>query len=563
MSQSSRWRGRLLDEAGVGRTAFWLVGIPSVIGVLTVLPEGISIPRGLALWALTSVVATGMLGVVFIASAALRSRVHVHARLLPVVVLFTMLIAGAARGIGVVLSFALLGAHESTTMIGRVVSSSVIFTIWLVLIGGFLAALADYRAARQSLLDEIVMRELQMRLFDESRAAGKRDNAAARLSETTAMVRELLESSDMGDAEEYARVSLLLHRAIDERIRPLVHEMWFEPSPEFDAPTSTRGFLRRAYLTPVPLAWAVPLYGVIELPGAFMALGVRAGLAPALAEWAVFALILGLERWVRPNPGPISRTVVMLALLVLPLLGAWCVVGGVPPVPIPHFALFAFMITAPILVFACCAGRAVLDVRGPSLRELQERLQREDWAEQLETLETRAAENSFASVIHNTVQARLLAAALQLETAAMTNDQVRAEHAVEDARSALDATVGTPQVVAARERLRSIAEAWEGIVKVEIAMGAGVEKSASIQLSLDAVEECVANAARHASASDVEVSLRILKGALEITVSDNGIAFESEVASGMGSDWMTRISGGRLTRTRTPAGWNQVRLLLG
>ena len=564
MSRRIRWRGAVLDEFGIGKTAFWLVSIPSVLGVLTVLPSGISILHGFVLWMLASIVSTSFLGLVLMASADLRSRVHLSAVARRVVVLATMLLAGAARGLGIILVFALADVDDRTTAAARVLGSSVIFAVWLVLIGGFLSALAGYRAARQELLDEIVMRELQMRLVDEGRVADRRDLAALRMSDTTAMVREILASTDVGSSDECSRISMLLHRAIDERIRPLVHEMWFEPPPEFDAPSSIRGFLRRAFLTPVPLVWALALYAFIETTGALLAIGGSLGVAVALVEWVACAAVIVGERLIRPRPGLVSRSIMMLALLVAPLLSAWLLLGGRIEVQIPFFSLLAFVLTAPILTFTCCAARAVLDDRGPSLEELQERLERDDWAEQLEMLERRNAENSVASVIHNTVQARLLAAALQLETAAITHDQERATSALEDARTALNAAHPGQASVAwsPEERLMSIAAAWKGIVNVEIAYGSGLGSSAGMRLALDAVEECVANAARHASATIVEVSLARMGDGLQVIVSDNGLASVGGSGSGLGSDWMQRISAGRVTRTRTESGWNQVTLVV-
>jgi signal transduction histidine kinase len=529
-----------------------------------VLPSGISILHGFVLWMLASIVSTSFLGLVLMASADLRSRVHLSAVARRVVVLATMLLAGAARGLGIILVFALADVDDRTTAAARVLGSSVIFAVWLVLIGGFLSALAGYRAARQELLDEIVMRELQMRLVDEGRVADRRDLAALRMSDTTAMVREILASTDVGSSDECSRISMLLHRAIDERIRPLVHEMWFEPPPEFDAPSSIRGFLRRAFLTPVPLVWALALYAFIETTGALLAIGGSLGVAVALVEWVACAAVIVGERLIRPCPGLVSRSIMMLALLVAPLLSAWLLLGGRIEVQIPFFSLLAFVLTAPILTFTCCAARAVLDDRGPSLEELQERLERDDWAEQLEMLERRNAENSVASVIHNTVQARLLAAALQLETAAITHDQERATSALEDARTALNAAHPGQASVAwsPEERLMSIAAAWKGIVNVEIAYGSGLGSSAAMRLALDAVEECVANAARHASATIVEVSLARMGDGLQVIVSDNGSASVGGSGSGLGSDWMQRISAGRVTRTRTESGWNQVTLVV-
>lgn len=292
-------------------------------------------------------------------------------------------------------------------------------------------------------------------------------------------------------------------------------------------------------------------------------LGWRLGIQAAIVEWVACAAVLFVERALMRTPGFITRTCTVLALLALPILAAWVVVGSRVETSISSFALIAFAVTAPILTLTCCAARAVLDDRGPSLFELQQRLERDDWAEQLEMLETRAAENSMASVIHNTVQARLLAAALQLETAALTGDQPRAQSALDDARSALD-SAHVP-VLAARstaERLASIAEAWQGIIDVRISLDEAVSTGPSTRLALDAIEECVANAVRHASATVVEVSLEGSMEGLVITVSDNGSRVVPEAGTGMGTDWMLRISSGRMSRIRSDDGWNQVRLIL-
>lgn len=564
MSKYFQWRGALLDDYGVSRTAFWLVCIPSVLGILTVLPDRISIIGGVGLWASASIVSTGFLGIVLAVSALIRSRIRVSRAAAPFAVLLTMLLAGAARGAGVALTFGVADVDDRTTVMGRVIGSSLIFTIWLLLIGGFLSALAGYRAARKALLDEIVMRELQMRLFDEPRTLGLREDAVARLTETNAIVREILASADEGSAEEYARISLLLNRAIDERIRPLVHEMWFEPPPELTAPPSVSQFLRKAYLTQVPRLWALSLYAFIQFSSSIVTVGFRLGVEGALIECCAVAVILLGERTIRPVPSMLSRSITVALLLIAPLGFAWIALADQTRGMIPFFGLLALAVTAPILTLTCCAAKAVLDDRGPSLQELQARLDRDDWAEQLATLERRAAENSVASVIHNTVQARLLAAALQLETAAMTNDDARAAMALEDARSALDSAT-TNQPTAPRnveDRLASIARAWQGIIEVEIIDSDVVFMSASAKLALDAIEECVANAARHASATQIEVSLRKGERSLEVIVRDNGHPFEPHAGAGMGTDWMQRVTRGRLERSRTPEGWNQVRLFL-
>jgi signal transduction histidine kinase len=110
--------------------------------------------------------------------------------------------------------------------------------------------------------------------------------------------------------------------------------------------------------------------------------------------------------------------------------------------------------------------------------------------------------------------------------------------------------------------LQSIADAWQGIIEVRVELEDGLLSGPSTRLALDVIEECVANAARHSSASEVDVSIRSTAAGLEVHVRDNGTPFTTSSAPGMGSDWMLRISAGRMTTSRSTTGWNQVSLVL-
>lgn len=553
----SRWPSGLLDEHAVGMASFLLVVPISAIGVLAILPaepvEGANLLMG---WLVASAISTAALGLVLAIGHLFVRGVRPGCVGQRLVVALIVLAAGAARGAVLNLALAASPIGDGSSLLERTVSSMFFYAFWLALVGALVSSSARYRASRRALLDELLTRELQSRLLDSDRSRLRRDDAVARVAETTDAVRRLLDSTDIGSPGDVAELSRVLREAIDDRVRPMVHGMWHRPDAEVHDARSRRAFLDRAWLARIPLNWAVPAYAVLAAVGATLAMGWQLGVLAAGAEALTVLTLAVLERLWRSPATIASRALLMVGIAVLPPVVALALVSPRLSEDVSMLVLVVLGLTAPAVVLATCATRTELDDRGRTLHELQARLEREEWREQLEALEHREADRSLASTVHNTVQARLIAASIQLESAALADDDVRARAAIRDARAALDTAVWNQEIPTAglTERLVSIREAWRGILTVDIECDEAIEHAASARIIADVIEECVANASRHAGAKRVSVGIRRVGQDVEIVVRDDGGPSDAESTEGVGTAWMRVVSGGTLRRVSEPGG---------
>jgi signal transduction histidine kinase len=108
------------------------------------------------------------------------------------------------------------------------------------------------------------------------------------------------------------------------------------------------------------------------------------------------------------------------------------------------------------------------------------------------------------------------------------------------------------------DRLGELVTAWTGIVRIDVLCPGDLLMSAPAKFAIDAAEECVANAVRHAQASHIDVRLDVDGTDLVLCVEDNGAAPSVDSAPGLGTTWMERVSRGQFSRTRTETGTNLV-----
>ena len=554
-----RWPSGLLDPQTLGWRAFLIVIPVSFVGVLTILPASASVGPAVAAWLVASVLCTAAMGLVM-ALGFVVCRGVASVLVQCVLVYLFAFAAGAVRGLVVGAVFGSFDVADQVALMTRVLTSAFIYSMWLTLIGALVVASLAHRRRREQLLDELIMRELQERLLDTDRVLTGRHAAARQFTQSTDEVRGILDGAHASDDVDFEEVSRSIKRVVDERVRPLVHQMWESPSPPLADKGSWHAFARRAYLIRVPLAWAVCIYGVIATGAALASLSGmgeatfnwQTALIAAAIETGAVAAVIVIERIVRPTATMLSRSVSIAALLVLPLLTAGLATSRAVHGSIPVMALISLVVTGPVVVLAACATRVALDDRAQDLADLQSRIDRDEWGEQLLVLERRAAQIDMASSVHNSVQARLVAAAMQLQTAALDGDHERAATALRDARAALDMSLVNDErpAMSIAERLDSIVVAWRGITTVRMRCSPDVFDLPEAHIAVDAVEECVANASRHAGADEVAVDLARDGEDLVVAVTDNGTPLNDNAVHGLGTAWMSGISMGRLTRER-------------
>jgi len=550
----------------IGRKAFLLtvpIGIPAALSVTR---DPFTSLDTLLAWLTIGAIAQLALGAVLaVGSAALRRSDFSLART-RVAAVAVAVGAGAARGVVLALLPALWGLSTSTPIPVRIVSSAIIFGLWLVIIGAALGANDRYHSELTSLVDELATHELQLRLVDDRDSSGHLSRAAARIADASEPISSALGAG--AASLDYARTAVLVQDAIEERIRPLSHELWFDRAPVIAAPRSPLAFVRRVVSAPVPWRRAVPLMTALLVWNSLVGVGWPLGLLAGLAGGALVAVIvitctlLGQRHRLRVN------IVMYVLLLLIPAPVELAIVEGGSGERLPTSIHILLAVGIPLAFLLGAIASTVIDDREATLGELRARIADDAWDEHLGALHRRRVESDVGSFLHNTVQSRLLAASLQLQNAAARDDRESAEVALEQAREALSMAESLGSVVndpSPRERLEYLAVAWQGLADVTIDLPDSLEPEGAWQLVVQAVDECVTNAVRHGHARRVDVVCRQGDDAIHVTVDDDGDGEDATgtESAGLGRRWFDQVSGGRWSLTPAgPGGGSRVLLTI-
>jgi signal transduction histidine kinase len=489
-------------------------------------------------WMIIGLVAQFPMGLVM----AIGNRLAGHLRSPRSVTIVVVLLAGAARG----LTIALLG--QSQDAVTRTISSAVTMAIWLLVIGAALASRDRYRREVDGLLSMLVARELHGRLLDESAVSAARAASSERLAETSEELRAIVGE----ESQDHARTAALLQEAIETRLRPLSHDLWFRPRPVAPQAHGRRDLLGRVLTAEVP---AVPMtaagvvllaWGSLVLHGAWQ--GALVGITVALTYGAALAVAHALRT--RPRA---AATVRYLGVLVVPALAGEAAITalglGQPLSPIP------VALGLPLITVGVAAAMTMSVDRARTISDLRARLAEPDWDRHLGELMRGEVDAATATWLHNSVQPVLTAAALQLQLAAELDDPTRAHAALHRARRAIDeASSQDSSPSDGRLRLTSAAEAWSGIADVDLRLPGEDVSTSEWSLLADVVHESIANAVRHGGASLITVTIGVDPQSLTVTVADNGRREVAAREHGLGSTWLASVARSTEAETRPEGG---------
>jgi signal transduction histidine kinase len=295
----------------------------------------------------------------------------------------------------------------------------------------------------------------------------------------------------------------------------------------------------------VPLTTSIPFLAVLSLSALLISLAVNA-LARRMPQWAV-AVTIG--------------SVPVLALSGIPVYLV-LTLGSTDATVAARLALTGALWVAvayPLLNVARGLGIAGRDV----VRGLQHWVTEADVRRAALAREFDLLRREVAMHLHGTVRGLLTTSVMRLEFAINVNDPDEARNALAEARALLDSAQTSPQgpaVGSMREQLADLAAAWEGLVDVRVDIaGVGEPRPAEERTILRVVTEGVHDAARHGSATHVEVLIREGAAGWEVSVVDDGIRDlpaqgSDPVALGLGSQHLDAVAPGSWQRVRTPEG---------
>lgn len=521
----ARWPGLIGSRFSIDARAWLLVTPVGIIAAPLAAAPGSHVMSDLGHWLVIGALAQFPMGIVMLAGGVLAARLPWPRA---AVVLVTLL-AGAVRG----LVLAVVGETPNVGM--RVVASAITMSIWLLVLGAARESHHRYRLEVDALLRSLVARELHGRLLDVDATDSARESSSRRIAETSSEIRAIVSN----EAGEYGRTAMLLQAAIETRLRPLSHDLWFSPSPIPPQAHGHRALARRILTAKLPVAHLFLAALVLLSWGSYVLHGVWAGALVGVVISAAYGAILAVTSWHR----------------LTPILGAWMRYLGVAVVPallgelaIEQLGLgepwspVAVALGLPAITAAVAAAATLRSDRAQIIDELRYRLAQPDWDRHLGELVRREVDASAATMLHNTVQPALTAAALQLQLAAALDEPERARSALGRAARALDAAQsrsdGPPS---GRERLEQVAEAWQGIADVDIRLPTQELNPREWSLLADVANETIANAVRHGKATTVTFDVQVGADSIALTVTDDSVSAREDVAAGLGRTWLNTV----------------------
>ena len=484
--------------------------------------------------------------------------------------LVSVIVGAAVRGIALGILLFLFGISESPEFVFRIVASVGHMGVVTVILWFLVSEVQGLQARRRQLMaDRDQLIDLQIAAQRDLEQLGDRAAEEIRLS----ILQSLggLQVSDSSELRERLRLT------IDEVVRPLSHQLgaqssaWAptQPSTEkvrIDWPLAIREGLNPARIHPVVLSllllWlGFPIHIFQFAPSIVLAYTFITLLAMP-AFW--IARKVAIRASIRRGTGFTSMSFIV-AVVVGALLMGLATLTYMWGEPQP----FVFVIVAPVLALLISSLIAVAEAARDQNLELEADLTATTadlrWALARAREQYRQRERGLAHALHGRIQASLAAAFLRLEHAVAqgANDDaflVSLQAEILEVLAELDFRDSAPDPI---DKVIALTQSnWSGAVHIDFTVEPHVKQALAIDSLCarsvnDLIPELIFNSVRHGSATAIKVELEMADTrTLCLTVTDDGLNYKIETPYGLGSallddssiSW-TRSRCGELTTT--------------
>lgn len=479
----------------------------------------------------------------------------------PGFVLATFLVAGAFRGVTILIAELITGQHQAGEEFYRLLGGPV-FTFVTLTVGAVLAS--NYQRHRESLS---ALADERYRL--QIRTAGIRAKVQIQRDELQSKVRNLLDpaiakiQANLSGQSSIAVINSL-QSTVDEVVRPLSLEV-ADTTDELEA-VSGKAVLKEKAAVPkrimlgeflVPF-WAALISSVISTPVAFIFEEPLGALSIIASIFASLFLCLGLiQKLTMSVPiKPELACVIVPVIYTISLSPIYLIADSL------DWAVSVEQIHSLLLFGAVVGGTAF----AAQFAQLQRKTTTEKLAavnQELEILNASLRQELWlnrrrtASVLHGPVQAALFASAMKLSQTAEPTPElvVEVERDIQDALEKLN----NPNNLEGEEIstvLEQIVEIWSDAAQITISFSEELErallrKPLASEALIEISREFINNAIKHGKAETV--SLRVFKVdpyRLAVEVTDDGQGAPPGAKPGFGSKLLTELS----------LSWNQSRV---
>ncbi len=521
------------------RYYFWLIPLDVAVVLFLIAPKPLSFGDGVS-WTILALISHALMAVPF---AIFRRSDWVIGKLRYEV--GAMVVVGIVRGFAILDVGLLMDLPQIEPYLLRPLNSAVVVPTWFVmihfLVGSRREFAEDYRALYLKLIRGNIAR------FDSKKAKLGVKEIEQRVESVLEPLRvkiEALHGSKISPAR-LAEESLIIQSYVEEKIRPLSHELWQRR--EIEAPRL--GFFRLTILT--LFRTRLPI-GLTIFPSTVYSLVGLASLMPFVdAFWnqltSTVSLIIVYFLYNRLYPKTKEKNLLnssaLLLSLFLPLITSKHIDSRFGLVPIPGLGEIVGLLWFFFLLLAFGCALAVSNYHEEIMAVLRNQLK--DVVIDANPIESDEVSARFAKYLHGEVQSELLSASMLLSQAAKEKNSRIGRRGIEKTAEILRRDLSkyavgrelTPEV-----RMQKIIDAWAGIAQVEIELvGTGVIAEDSLTSLSEVIEELVSNSVRHGGANKISVNVSRAKESLAVTYTDNG-GVRGKGKPGLGSSLLKSLT---------------------
>lgn len=454
------------------------------------------------------------------------------------VVFFTgyVMMVGALRGVALVVTAGLLGINDPVDLATRLINSILNTSFWVLILAGLLALVRENIERYEQHFAEKTL-EAAGQIEASKNLVTQQIDSMPQLLVLKENLKRVLSNLDISRFSErdLLLAATVIKSEVENSLRPFSHKIWFS-----EALTRPRlrgsGLLSEAISRPqfAPLTSALVLsvwFGIGALSVLSPIAAVTGALATGLSAFAIAAIAKVIAKAAPAN--------LLLGLGLLGISSALIYLGTVLSV----IAAESEQLTINVFVSGAlfpAANFLVLVITSLSLQIRATYQVIDGLLDSAASLANSRLRSEFASYLHNSLQAELSSLALQLEKAAAgsgDSDQAVRDRLAELSRRSIGEDFAS-RALRPRDRLTKVAAAWEGIIEIRLLENplSGIQESV-LPVVLELIEESIANAVRHASASWIEFKFEPeAKGCLA-TITSPGQSQGKGVES-LGSSWL-------------------------
>jgi signal transduction histidine kinase len=463
---------------------------------------------------------------------------------------------GAATGLG---TWGLSIETDLAEAITSRVWQTTLLGAWLIpavtLVAARLAALQEQR--------EALVAERVANTIVETGAAQTRDNQAALRAFAAMAKAELGEISNSqesnGGGSAYAKA---IRKLVTDQLRPLSHRIWDQENKRISS-FSFAEVSRNAIFGFSQARLIVSfVYFVTSIPAIMRYLPLGESILRALSAAIFIYLGLALSSLFKPKKYWHATAHFVLSILTISYLTY--ISGELIFGYVSGFRLFETLLAVWLWLVQLTFISAFLSgVRkgGTEIKqEFAELYGSESIDRAVRLSQARIQNRDFANYLHGQVQNKLLSVALGLERGKATKEELQQALAmVEDILKSLDLDYKTTNSGQIDAEIEKINNQWLGFVNITWNIDSAVNNLETRQkiLFVQVAEEAISNSVRHGLSKNIVVSAKVVAGALQVEVTDDGIG-PRDGKPGLGSVFFKNVSRGQWSLTQEPGGGSKL-----